>query len=215
MVPMLRQNVIVHEISLSTSTPWHIYGAAVLAGLIAIVGWIAVHYFSKKRDQKNWQRTMITETVSEFIELSQERFHLVEPYLHTKPMDPLWDKDVENQLKSILQKLKLTHQKILLCAYGTTVASKSQDVLNAHMSSDWGIRMLKKLTFHHTDPERQKYRNMATLYDFHVMNGHNELLRATQRELGQRQIPSMNLQGATVVYGDPTTTKSTETASGA
>lgn len=201
MVPMLRQNVIVHEISLSTSTPWHIYGAAVLAGLIAIVGWIAVHYFSKKRDLKNWQRSMITETVSDFIEISDERFDLIVPYLHTKPKEPWWGDDVEKELETYLQRLKRTNQKIMMCASGTDIEKEAHKILTEHTNSYWGERMLKLVTLHHSNPDREKYRDTARMKSFHIRNAHNELLRAAQKELGQKQSPPIAITHAYVFTG--------------
>ncbi|MFF1555005.1 hypothetical protein ACFVX3_28700 [Rhodococcus erythropolis] len=192
---------VVHEVIIQSSTPWHIYIAAVIGGLIAIGGWFVVHRTSQSRDLKNWQRSMIIETVSDFLEISDERFDLIVPYLDTRPKEPWWDKEVETKLLVCLQRLKRTNQKILMCASETEIANETAKILLAHTNSYWGETMLKLVTLHHTDPDREKYRNTARMSDFHIRNAHNELLRATQKELGQKQTPAIAMTQSYVFSG--------------
>ncbi|MCE4165231.1 MULTISPECIES: hypothetical protein [Rhodococcus] len=195
---------------MSSGAPWWAFIVTAVASLgSALFSWLMTHRSAGKRDLKNWQRAMITETVSDFIELSDERFDLIIPYLHTRPNEPWWGDEVGEKLLSHLLRMKRTNHKILMCASGTDIETEALKILTAHTSSYWGEMMLNLLTLHHTDSDRERYRNAARMKEFDLANANNQLLRAAQKELGQTQSPAMNREGAKVTYGDTPETKST------
>ncbi|BCF83318.1 hypothetical protein RQCS_28630 [Rhodococcus qingshengii] len=186
------EHIIVHETRISSGPPVHIYIAAIAATVVAIIGWLVVHRTSQNRDLKNWRRTTITETVSDFIELSQERFDLVSPYIDKSNVRSF---ELYKESKRIEAKLKSTYQKILLCASGTRVQEMADSILSAHIGSHNGIK--KIIQSSQPIPDQIQCRNMAIFKDYDVLNAQNGLLRATQKELGQKLSPSIGANSAT------------------
>ena len=58
---------------------WNIIAAvtgAIVAGCIAVAGWLYVHRTSKNRDLENWRRTTLANAVTELIAVGDEAMHL-------------------------------------------------------------------------------------------------------------------------------------------
>ncbi|MGZ0142440.1 MULTISPECIES: hypothetical protein [Rhodococcus] len=148
MVPMLRQNVIVHEISLSSGTPWHVYIAAVIGGLIAIGGWLAVHYFSKKRDLDGWRRTALLEAVSALVASSISRRD------HITTVSGLYDRftipptyTVPDEARKALRDMMAARHKIEICAENSILRSADQ-IIELHTNSALCIERLQRSFFY-------------------------------------------------------------------
>ncbi|MCW2087801.1 MULTISPECIES: hypothetical protein [unclassified Rhodococcus (in: high G+C Gram-positive bacteria)] len=171
MVPMLRQNVIVHEISLSTGTPWHIYGAAVLAGLIAIGGWYVVHRTSQSRDLLNWRRTTLLKVTSDLLEASSKRNRTIGLNLRT------WTPQLNQEQLSLLEEMKQCRNQLWI-AGADELYKQAMTIIEMHVLAAENAR------FHLKEP----YLLKAIVNQKELERRHNQLLIMTRTYINSKEI---------------------------
>ena len=138
------EHIIVRETKITSGAPWHIYGAAVIAGLIAIGGWVVVHRTSQSRDLKNWRRTTLLEAVATLIESSIARRDQI-----TTAIGP-YDRftvprsfEVPDEARESYRKLSAARYQIKICI-ADEVLNFSDKIIELHTTSNTSIERLKR-----------------------------------------------------------------------
>ncbi|MBT1255491.1 hypothetical protein KHP11_13580 [Rhodococcus erythropolis] len=142
---------VVHEVIIQSSTPWHIYIAAVIGALIAIGGWIVVHRTSQSRDLKNWRRTTLVQSTMELLAASNERFEAVNDSASDRSVAKAAMRRIEIQFQTIrllgddelMEAAQEIWQKhtISSAAFNRYFAGRGQDfqVLDAAQMDEWEL----------------------------------------------------------------------------
>ncbi|WMN01685.1 hypothetical protein [Rhodococcus erythropolis] len=162
---------VVHEVIIQSSTPWHIYIAAVIGGLIAIGGWFVVHRTSQSRDLLNWRRTALLHAVSTLIEASNNRH------------DTILDKSVPNSdLRKDYRKMQAAHDQIRVCASDSTLFAAA-GVLSLHTTSENEIHGYANWIEGFPVIKSHNLRNFAEINGAKLSHYHNNLIREAQIDL--------------------------------
>lgn len=197
MVPMLRQNVIVHEISLSSGTPWHVYIAAVIAGVIAIGGWIVVHRTSQSRDLQNWRRTTLLEAVSTMVETSiSRRDHIQASIGNYDRFTIKKGYKVPPEVREAQRKMLAARYQIQICQ-ADGVLSFAAKIIRMHARSSDAIQRLQRsyivtqfeIVRNMTDEQIKKNEAQAEIDIDEFDELHREIIKALQVELNLAKYP--------------------------
>ncbi|MBJ7479710.1 hypothetical protein [Rhodococcus sp. (in: high G+C Gram-positive bacteria)] len=134
------QPIINQVIMPDSGIPWHVYIAAVIGGLIAIVGWIVVHRTSQSRDLQNWRRTALLEATSALIEASENRFEAInkDKWVH----DTNWQELDADKLREDQRKMRIAFYQIRLCDSPLSVKSASE-ILKLHERSEYAFERIE------------------------------------------------------------------------
>ncbi|WP_158170901.1 hypothetical protein [Rhodococcus sp. JT-3] len=191
MVPMLRQNVIVHEISLSSGTPWHVYIAAVIAGVTAIGGWIVVHRTSQSRDLKNWRRTTLLEAVSTIVETSiSRRDHIQASIGNYDRFTIKQGYEVPSEVRESQRKMLAARYQVQICK-ANDVLIFAEEIIKLHARSSDAIQRLQRsyvetpyeIVRNMTDEQIRNNEALAEIDIIRFDHNHREIIRALQVEL--------------------------------
>lgn len=161
---------VVHEVVIQSGTPWHVYIAAVVGGLIAIVGWIVVHRTSRSRDLQSWRRGELLKHTSRIIELSTKRGELLRSRLYEVTEPVFWttkDWDMHSELivemRSLIDQLKLLQAQKLI--------NRFEALIRVHQNSEYHIRDDEydesALFLAMIDPDEQTTEHQKVINEFH------------------------------------------------
>lgn len=124
---------VVHEVIVKVGSPWITIGAAALAaliaGLIACIGWYVVHRTSRSRDLLNWRRTALLQAVSSLLEASNARYEA----LTTDGMP-------RSELRKQYRRMLAANDQIRISSSGT-IFSTAGLVMHLHTKSENQINM--------------------------------------------------------------------------
>ncbi|HEY9258240.1 hypothetical protein [Chitinophaga sp.] len=159
------QHIIVHETRISSGTPWHIYIAALLAAIVAIIGWVVVHRTSQGRDLLNWRRTTLVQSTMELLETSNERFEAVNVRSAEK-----------NTASDLMRKLTRHYETIRLIA-DHDLNDAARAVWDAHTFSANAISRMEP-GIPQTDSEYEQRKHLLSVYsmDEWELQGQHEIL---------------------------------------
>ncbi|WP_338892276.1 hypothetical protein [Rhodococcus sovatensis] len=176
---ILAQEPAVQNITIQAAPPWWNIIAAVLgalvAGGIAVTGWIYVHRKSQSRDLENWRRTAVAKAVTELIEASEKRFEIIRK--SSGDSDQL---QREAESKKIFSQIELCRYQIQISAADTDVEDRAVEIFSKHQQSDGAITLVRDWEMEFSDTKATLHMKW---FDKTVL--HHELIRATQRELKQ------------------------------
>lgn len=161
---------VVHEVIIQSSTPWHIYIAAVIGGLIAIAGWIVVHRTSRSRDLQNWRRGELLKHTSRIIELSTKRAEILRSRLYEVTERVFWTtKDWDLHSELIVEMWRLIDQLKLLQAQD--LIDRFEALITVHQNSEYHIRDddydESALFLAMIDPDEQTTEHQKVIDEFH------------------------------------------------
>lgn len=163
------------QVMVKAASPWVTIGAAALAamiaGLIACVGWYVVHRTSRSRDLLNWRRTALLQAVSTLIEASNNRH------------DTIPDKSVPNSdLRKDYRKMQAAHDQIRVCGSASTLFAAA-GVLSLHTKSEHEIHGYSNWIEGFPVIKSHNLRNYAAINGAKLIHYHNVLIREAQIEL--------------------------------
>ncbi|MCE4165232.1 MULTISPECIES: hypothetical protein [Rhodococcus] len=116
------------QVIVKAASPWITLGAAalaaVIAGLIACVGWYVVHRTSRSRDLLNWRRTALLQAATSLIDASNHRNEI----LHTKDA-------LRSELRTQYYRMQVPYDQIRICG-SEDVFSLATRVMKLHHESE-------------------------------------------------------------------------------
>lgn len=162
--------------------PWwsSALGGALLASVVATLGWLVVHFTSKSRDRENWRRTTLSQAVIELISLSDKRKDKLRA---NQPSD----KDQrEKEAVELHDSIKTKILNIRICANGTQVEKLALELGDIHDFSSGAILGFRGQTAFVGQERVKKTENAIRMHDNDFITLHHNLIRATQKELKLR-----------------------------
>lgn len=142
---------VVHEVIVQSSTPWHVYVAAVITGLIACIGWYVVHRTSQNRDRLNWRRTALLQSVTSLIEASNNRNEI----LHTKDA-------LRSELRNQYYRMQVAYDQIRICG-SNEIFTLATRVVKLHLDSEDSVTAYQRWIVDQA-PSKETEVGMASSY---------------------------------------------------
>ncbi|ROZ46047.1 hypothetical protein EEB13_17595 [Rhodococcus sp. WS3] len=167
---------VVHEVIIQSSTPWHIYIAALIAGAIAIGGWFVVHRTSQSRDLLSWRRTTLVQSAMELLEASNERFEAVNT--------PSTDKTTTNDL---MRKITRQYETIRLIA-DDDLGDAARTIFDGHIYSANAIsRIPTSIESEAMHQQRMHFISIYRMDEWELQGKHEDLITELKRIISAKK----------------------------